>query len=103
MYVRKFPANDDWIPKTITHTRWPLSFVIKLETGQVVCRHVNHLRHQTAVHKPEQITDWTDLLDVASTQAEHDVEPSQPEVPILWRSTRVSLPTQRYSSEDFRT
>ena len=34
-------------------------------------------------HKPEQITNWTDLLDVASTQAEHDAEPSQPEVPIL--------------------
>ena len=49
----------------------------------MVCRHVNHLRHQTTVHKPEQVTDWTDLLDVASTQAEHDVEPSQPEVPIL--------------------
>ena len=69
----------------------------------MVCRHVDHLRHRTAVHKPEQITDWTDLPDVASTQAEQDAEPSQPEVPILRRSTRVSVPTQRYSPGDFRT
>ena len=64
---------------------------LELVTGQVVCRHVDRLRHRTAVHKPEHITDWTDLPDVASIQAEQDAEPSQPEVPILRRSTRVSV------------
>ena len=49
----------------------------------MVCHHVDHLCHRTAVQKPEQITDRTDLADVASKQAEHDAEPSQPEVPIL--------------------
>ena len=49
----------------------------------MVCRHVDHLCHRTAVQKPEQITDWTDLPDDASKQAKHDAEPSQPEVPIL--------------------
>ena len=57
--------------------------------------------HRTAVHKPEQITDWTDLPNVASSQAEYDAKPSQPEVPILGRSTHVSVPTQRYSPGDF--
>ena len=43
VFVRKFPSNDDWIPGTITKATGPLSYVIKLETRQTVCRHVDHI------------------------------------------------------------
>ena len=101
VYVRKFPSNDDWIPGTIMKNTGPLSFIIKLETGQTVCRHVDHVRHQTDVSNPEPITDWTDLPDIATTpQAEHNTQPTQIEMPMLRRSTRVYVPPQRYSPGD---
>ena len=101
VYVRKFPPNDDWIPGTIMKNTGPLSFVIKLETGQTVCRHVDHVRHQTDVSNPEPITDWTDLPDIVTTpQTEHNTQPTQIEMPMLRRSTRVSVPPQRYSPSD---
>ena len=104
MFVRKFPANDDWIAGTIIKTKGPLSFLIKLETGQTVCRHVDHLRHRAQIPNPETITDWTDLPGVTSTpQAEPNVEASPPEVPVVRRSTRISVPPQRYSPGDFRS
>ena len=104
MFVRKFPANDDWIAGTNIKIKEPLSFLIKLETGQTVCQHVDHLRHWAQIPNPERITDWTDLPDVTLTpQAEPNVESSPPEVPGVQRSTRILVPPQRYSPGDFHS
>ena len=79
MYERKFPSNDDWICGTIIKAKGPLSFVVEFESGQTVCRHVDHLRHRTAIPRQETVTDWTDFPDVTlPSGAESNMESSQP-------------------------
>ena len=104
VYVRKFPSNDDWISGNILKANGPLSFMVELESGQTVSRHIDHIRHRIAISRPEKISDWTDLPDIALTpQAESNTEPSRPQLPVLRRSARISVPPQRYSPGDFHS
>ena len=104
VYARKFPSNDDWVCETIIKANGPLSFVVELESGQTVCPYVDHLRHQTAIPRQETVTDWTDFPDVTlPSGAESNIKSSQPQQPTLRRSSRISVPPQRYSPGDFRS
>ncbi len=104
MYARKFPSNDAWIPGTIIKARGPLSYMIELETGQIVRRHVDHLQSRTEDSTLSPTSDWTDLPDISlDSHNESNQEVTQPEQPPLRRSTRVSIPPQRYPPEDFQS
>ena len=104
MYARKFPSNDAWIPGTIIKARGPLSYMIELETGQIVRRHVDHLQSRTKNSTLSPTSDWTDLPDISlDSHDDSNQEVTQPEQLPLRRSTRVSIPPQRYSPEDFQS
>ena len=104
VYARKFPSNDAWIPGTIIKARGPLSYMIELETGQIVRRYVDHLQSRTKDSTLSPTSDWTDLPDISlDSHDDSNQEVTQPEQLSLRRSTRVSVPPQRYSPEDFQS
>ena len=104
VYARKFPSNDAWIPGTIIKARGPLSYMIESETGQIVCRHVDHLQSHTEDSTLSPTSDWTDLPDISlDSRNESNQEVTQSEQLPLRHSTRVSVPPQRYSPEDFQS
>ena len=104
VHARKFPSNDAWIPGTIIKARGPLLYMIELETGQIVRRYVDHLQSRTEDSTLSPTSDWTDLPDISlDLHNESNQGVTQPEQPPLRHSTRVSVPPQRYSPEDFQS
>ena len=104
MYARKFLSNDAWIPRTIIKARGPLSYMIELETGQIVRRHVDHLQSRNKDSTLSPTSNWTDLPDISlDSHDDSNQEVTQPEQLSLRRSTRVSIPPQRYSPKDFQS
>ena len=47
VFIRDFPAGKNWLPGTVTQTKGPLSFLIKLVDGRVIRRHIDHIRERS--------------------------------------------------------
>ena len=45
MLVRNFPSGKGWIRGTVVKSLSPVSYRITLNSGRVVKRHQDHLRH----------------------------------------------------------
>ena len=43
VFVRDFPTGNKWLPGTVTQSKGPLSFLIKLADGRVFRRHIDHI------------------------------------------------------------
>ena len=94
--IQDFPTGTGWLPGVITKASGPLSFRVRLQDGRTVHRHVDHilLKQSNTITSPAD--DWMIMPDVPDedrpTQSP-DIIPSRPP---LRRSTRVSVPSQRY-------
>ena len=42
--MRDFPTGKKWLPGTVTQVRGPLLFLVTLDDGRVLRRHINHIR-----------------------------------------------------------
>ena len=42
--VRNFASGPKWLPGTITETQGPLIFIVRLQDGHTVRRHIDHIR-----------------------------------------------------------
>ena len=98
VYVRVVPTNDTWVPGTIAKIIGPMSYVITLEDGTAVRRHIDHLRSRSVAPDSTNTTtpplDWTDFSSLPQTTS-HPPLPNTPQGE-LRRSSRVSRPPDRY-------
>ena len=46
VFARNFGTGSKWLPSVIHEVTGPVSFVVKLPSGQLVRRHQDHLRHR---------------------------------------------------------
>ena len=72
VYSKHFGQGQKWLPGTIAEITGPVSFLVKLTSGQLVRRHQDHIRHRK-----------NDLGEVASQQEEErvievDTSPAEP-------------------------
>ena len=44
VFVRDFPTGNKWLPGTVTQSKGPLSFLIKLDDGHVIRHHIDHIQ-----------------------------------------------------------
>lgn len=101
VFARNFSSGILWLPGRVIAVNGPLSYLVELEGGQQIRRHVDHLRSRASIPDlPPAATD--DMVDIPlpSTELEQ-VTPSEPvpaEGPPLRRSSRVVHPPDRYSS-----
>ena len=63
VYIRNFSKqNPKWLPGKITEIHGPRSFTITLTTGQVMRRHIEHIRPRTCDDQIERSDDDYDFL-----------------------------------------
>ena len=98
VFVRDFPAGKNWLPGTVTQSKGPLSFLIKLVDGRVIRRHIDHIRERSPlataplpIH-PSRDDDWPD--DIIS----HTPNPPNQSHDALRRSSRHRKPPDRLHS-----
>ena len=74
--MKDLPSGSSWIPGIVLDKRGPRSYLIELQTGCVVHRHIDHIRSRTKTVNDEsqESEDWTDSLIPTS-------EPVTPELP----------------------
>ena len=116
--LRKFAVNDDvyvknlttntpkWIAGTVTKVTGPLSYVIRLEDGRIVRRHVDHVRKRdvfivgprvssaTEAAEPEQIPTPDPQDDPADLSSNQDDESQQTDLPANQAETETAQATQ---------
>ena len=105
VYVRNFTNGDSWTPGTIIKLISPLSFIIELEDGRAVRRHIDHIRSRSTMQvtqAPVPDAEWSASPTLDETPVETDspetTSPQSPaiETPSVRRSSRVSIPPTRY-------
>ena len=103
VFVCDLPSKKDWLSGTICRSLGTRSYLIRLEDGRTVRRHVDHLIARTKTdssqskHNPSSVPEWTDLPDSHFLPARADPIPNRGlSLPPLRRSTRVSIPPNRY-------
>ena len=106
VYVRDLPANKDWLPGVVVDTCGPLSCEIRLEDDRIVRRHYDHILLRSVSDGSESTTvpnsapDWVNLPAVHTPPpGPIDQEPTEePPAPPLRRSSRVTVPPDRFVS-----
>ena len=67
VFIRNFSSGPKWLPGSIREERGPCSFIIALEDGQNVRRHIDHIRVRTVpvTSVPEDAFDDVPILTPA--------------------------------------
>ena len=66
VFVRNFSAGCKWLPGVIVECKGPLSFLVILNDGQTVRRHIDHIRTRT-VDPPAELSIEDELPDISVT------------------------------------
>jgi len=108
VFVRDLPSKKDWLPGTICQIFGPCSYLIRLSDGRTIRRHIDHLidRSETdpdsIATDPSPAPDWSDIPDIelsppsTSNSCIDPVQGGGSSTPPLRRSSRVSVPPDRY-------
>ena len=76
VYARGFGTGPKWVPATIEEVSGPVSYLVKLEDGRVVRRHLDHLRRRKLTHPPNSEYNAEGDVDVfADITLEQPVSP----------------------------
>ena len=65
--IHNFPAGNGWLPGIIEEETGPLSFRIKLQDGQVVRRHIDHIIYRSTSQIAQMSDDWLDLPQISES------------------------------------
>ena len=90
VYVRDFPSGKQWLAGVVVEKKGPLSYVVKLDDGRLVRRHVDHVRNRTIESSASTEDGWLPDPNSESVDDSPQVDPPPPR-----RSTRVSHPPNR--------
>ena len=81
VYTRNLPSGKTWLKGTVSEIRGPVSFVIEIEDGRLVRRHVDHIWQRTMSADPHPQDPDSDFVVPIQVS---DVNP-----------TRLSISTER--------
>ena len=102
--VRNFPSGNGWLPGIIEERSGPLSFQIKLQDGRIVRRHIDHIICRSSSELVKTYDTWMDLPQISESDiTEPTSKTNETVAPPLRRSTRVSVPPERYGQENIPT
>ena len=65
VFVCDFPSGKNWPPGTLTQSKGPLSFLIKLDDGRVIRRHIDYIQERLAtvlLPYPTSCDDWDEYF-----------------------------------------
>ena len=110
--VRNFQKGEKWLPGKVEKVLGPRSYLVKLNLGKTVRRHLDHIRARTEATEP-QLTEVLippmvppsdpspdpPIVEVPSIPPPQD--PPEPTPPTVRRSIRQSKPPTRYSPKQF--
>ena len=81
MYARNLPSGKTWLKGNVSEIRGPMSFIIELEDGRLIRRHVDHILQRTVSANPHpQDSDSNSIVPIQVS----DTNP-----------TGLSIPTER--------
>ncbi|XP_065902358.1 uncharacterized protein [Dysidea avara] len=60
VYVKNFIGIPAWLPGVIEKCRGPLSYLVKLQSNKMVCRHVDHVKIRMSNNDVTDISDSDD-------------------------------------------
>lgn len=94
MYVQVLPTNNTWVPGTIAKVLGPMSYLITLEDGTSVRRHIGHLHSRSATSDSQDTTtpplDWTDFSSLPQTKSQAPPPPNLPSVPQVYLTLQIT-------------
>ena len=103
VFVKNHQGTPPWLEGIVTEITGPLSYKIKLNDGSTICCHIDHIRFR---HSPPQqdISTGTVIEDSfmflqhqpTSTFPVGPAESVPEQPPVLYRSTRVRHPSNRF-------
>ena len=64
MYSKNFGQGPKWIPGEIVESTGPVSFLVKLVSGQIIRRHQDHLRFRHHNLSEEASSDQRERVEV---------------------------------------
>jgi len=67
VYMRNFRGGAKWVPAQVHNKTGPVSYRVRLESGEITRRHVDHLQNRSA---GSQQGDAAVLVDDPSAQEE---------------------------------
>ena len=76
MFANNFSGKEEWVPGIISKVQGPVSFLISLDDGRVVCRHVDHVKSRETM--PEQSPGPVEPETVNNEEANTEVEQQRP-------------------------
>ena len=72
MYVKNFSGKEEWLPGIVSKVQGPLSYLILLDDGRVLRRHVDHVKLRETISEPssgpaepeglEEVVDVNDVI-----------------------------------------
>ena len=98
VFVRDFPSGKNWLPDTLAQSKGPLSFLIKLDDGRVIRRHIDHIRERSAtvsLSYPTSCDDWADEHFPSNSNTSPELTKQSNTEPR--RSSRIRKPPDRFT------
>ena len=74
IYVQNLGPGAPWIPGVIRESKGLVSFAVKLDDGQIIRQHADHMRVRTAKEEPSSVID--DCLPIRTTSVTPEPSPT---------------------------
>ena len=81
VYVKNFSTGPKWLPGKIVNVTGPLSYVIELDNGRLVRRHVDHIRKKLDIEIPDVSVIPPECPDIPPNFVPRDI-PTVPDTPV---------------------
>ena len=96
-FVWNLTGGENWLPGTIDKCLGTLTFLVQLEDGRSVCRHVDHIQARSPA-TDTTIPEDLDMPDINIESKSHaNTSAMEALLPALRHSARVSVPPDHYS------
>ena len=70
MHARNLPSGKTWLKGTVSKIHGPVLFVIELEDGRLIRRHVHHIQQRTvSTDPPPQASDSDSVVPIQVSDA----------------------------------
>ena len=87
VFVRNYSGGSRWVAATVVKATGPLSYLVKLEGGQIILRHIDQVRErgpsngesqEETFRMPERETGTRDAPELSDQEEELQASPEQP-------------------------
>ena len=97
VFVHDFLTGKKWLPGTVTQVRGPPSFLVTLDDGRVMRRHIDHIRqHSSSATSPRSSCDeWP--VDTIPHHTTSSITPPVSSHTTLRRSSHIRKPPDSFS------